>query len=71
MDTWHHEKNPNGITVEMHGNIRCAKFAGKPVSVLLHAWGHQLRLLQRNRDDSYHSEQQQSQLVVCSYCAAT
>eukprot|EP00882_Tetradesmus_deserticola_P012542 GHRQ01013295.1.p1 GENE.GHRQ01013295.1~~GHRQ01013295.1.p1 ORF type:complete len:274 (+),score=102.11 GHRQ01013295.1:252-1073(+) len=21
MDTWHHEKNPNGITVEMHGNI--------------------------------------------------
>lgn len=23
MDTWHHEKNPNGITVEMHGNIRC------------------------------------------------
>ena len=25
MDTWHHEKNPNGITVEMHGNIRCGK----------------------------------------------
>jgi hypothetical protein len=24
MDTWHHEKNPNGITVEMHGNIRWA-----------------------------------------------
>eukprot|EP00879_Flechtneria_rotunda_P027819 GHRR01029823.1.p1 GENE.GHRR01029823.1~~GHRR01029823.1.p1 ORF type:complete len:225 (+),score=50.42 GHRR01029823.1:165-839(+) len=21
MDTWHHEKNPEGITVEMHGNI--------------------------------------------------
>jgi NAD-dependent SIR2 family protein deacetylase len=24
MDTWHHEHNPEGITVEMHGNIRCA-----------------------------------------------
>lgn len=23
MDTWHHERNPSGITVEMHGNIRC------------------------------------------------
>jgi hypothetical protein len=23
MDTWHHEHNPEGITVEMHGNIRC------------------------------------------------
>ncbi|GAX79029.1 hypothetical protein CEUSTIGMA_g6469.t1 [Chlamydomonas eustigma] len=22
MDTWHHEQNPHGITVEMHGNIR-------------------------------------------------
>lgn len=22
MGTWHHEKNPDGITVEMHGNIR-------------------------------------------------
>eukprot|EP00882_Tetradesmus_deserticola_P016963 GHRQ01018148.1.p1 GENE.GHRQ01018148.1~~GHRQ01018148.1.p1 ORF type:complete len:166 (+),score=83.35 GHRQ01018148.1:1040-1537(+) len=21
MDTWHHDNNPNGITVEMHGNI--------------------------------------------------
>lgn len=21
MDTWHHEENPEGITVEMHGNI--------------------------------------------------
>jgi hypothetical protein len=25
MDTWHHEKNPDGITVEMHGNIRCGQ----------------------------------------------
>ncbi len=23
MDTWHWEFNPNGITVEMHGCIRC------------------------------------------------
>lgn len=23
MDTWHHENNPSGVTVEMHGNIRC------------------------------------------------
>lgn len=23
MDTWHHEHNPSGVTVEMHGNIRC------------------------------------------------
>jgi NAD-dependent SIR2 family protein deacetylase len=22
MDSWHHEFNPAGITVEMHGNIR-------------------------------------------------
>lgn len=22
MDTWHHEANPGGVTVEMHGNIR-------------------------------------------------
>jgi hypothetical protein len=22
MDTWHHENNPEGATVEMHGNIR-------------------------------------------------
>lgn len=22
LDTWHHERNPNGVTVEMHGNIR-------------------------------------------------
>ncbi len=22
LDTWHHEDNPNGSTVEMHGNIR-------------------------------------------------
>lgn len=22
MDTWHHEHNPEGSTVEMHGNIR-------------------------------------------------
>jgi hypothetical protein len=27
MDTWHHDKNPNGITVEMHGNIRWAAAA--------------------------------------------
>lgn len=24
MDTWHNENNPEGITVEMHGNIRSA-----------------------------------------------
>lgn len=24
MDTWHHEHNPTGVTVEMHGNIRWA-----------------------------------------------
>jgi hypothetical protein len=24
MDTWHHENNPEGSTVEMHGNIRSA-----------------------------------------------
>jgi hypothetical protein len=24
MDTWHHERNPEGSTVEMHGNIRSA-----------------------------------------------
>ena len=23
IDTWHHEHNPQGVTVEMHGNIRC------------------------------------------------
>lgn len=23
LDTWHHERNPGGCTVEMHGNIRC------------------------------------------------
>ena len=22
IDTWHHENNPQGKTVEMHGNIR-------------------------------------------------
>lgn len=22
MDTWHHERNPGGVTVEMHGDIR-------------------------------------------------
>eukprot|EP00887_Chlorella_sp_A99_P007258 scaffold2.g7258.t1 len=22
MDTWHHERNPGGVTVEMHGNVR-------------------------------------------------
>jgi hypothetical protein len=27
MDTWHHEHNPEGSTVEMHGNIRSAHHA--------------------------------------------
>lgn len=35
MDTWHHETNPGGTTVEMHGNIHhlvCAEcFTTKPV----------------------------------------
>jgi len=35
MDTWHHETNPDGTTVEMHGNIHhlvCAEcFTTKPV----------------------------------------
>ncbi len=22
MDTWHHERNTSGVTVEMHGNVR-------------------------------------------------
>ena len=22
MDTWHCDRNPSGVTVEMHGNIR-------------------------------------------------
>lgn len=33
MDTWHHEKNPEGITVEMHGNIRCGGAAASAAAV--------------------------------------
>jgi hypothetical protein len=29
MDTWHHQNNPGGVTVEMHGNIRCAWGGGR------------------------------------------
>lgn len=29
MDTWHHEHNPEGSTVEMHGNIRSVSYRRK------------------------------------------
>lgn len=44
MDSWHHEFNPEGITVEMHGNIRWVGHMWRCTATSssmrwLHGWG--------------------------------
>ncbi len=42
LDTWHHERNPGGCTVEMHGNIRCGG-GGREDGMVEGALWHQVR----------------------------
>lgn len=50
MSTWHHERHPEGLTVEMHGNIRCGRAVrvrGTPTAAVCMTAAHRCRTVPR------------------------